>query len=328
MSEVSQVVVGEAPGQVDLTIVVPVFNEVESLPPLCQKLDEVLSGLVLASEIVFVDDGSTDGTFDVIADLARQYSPRVRAIRFRRNYRKAAALAAGFQEARGEVIVTMDGDLQDDPDEIPNLLKALEEVDLVSGWKKERRDPLSKRLPSKLFNMVTSIVSGVRLHDFNCGLKAYRREVAEDALPYLYGELYRYLPAIAHWSGYRVSELPVHHHPRQFGRSKFGSKRLLHGLLDLMSITFVVRFMTTPMHVFGTLGLLCGIAGGGIGGYITYLWLQTGTIQHRQPLLMLGMLLIIVGIQLFSTGLLGDMLASMNQRGGRSPSVSRRAGSQ
>ena len=318
--------VDEARDQVDLSIVVPVYDEEESLPPLCEKLDQVLSGLSLVSEIVFVDDGSTDGTFEVITELARQYHPRVRAIRFRSNYRKAAALAAGFREARGEVIVTMDGDLQDDPDEIPNLLKTLEGADLVSGWKKERKDPLSKRLPSKLFNLVTSLVSGVRLHDFNCGLKAYRREVAEDALPYLYGELYRYLPAIAHWSGYRVCELPVHHHPRQFGRSKFGSKRLLHGLLDLMSITFVVRFMTTPMHVFGTLGLLCGLTGSGIGGYITYLWLQTGTIQHRQPLLMLGMLLIIVGIQLFSTGLLGDMLASMNQRGGRSPSISRRAG--
>jgi len=316
MLEVSQADTSRAQQEVDLTIVVPVFNEAESLPALCQKLDEVLSGLTLVSEILFVDDGSTDDTFDVITRLAHQYDPRVRAVRFRRNYRKAAALAAGFQEARGEIIVTMDGDLQDDPEEIPNLLKALEDKDLVSGWKKERKDPLSKRLPSKLFNLVTSIVSGVRLHDFNCGLKAYRREVAEDSLPYLYGELYRYLPAIAHWSGYRVSELPVRHYPRQYGHSKFGSKRLLHGLLDLMSITFVVRFMTTPMHVFGTLGLLCGFAGGGIGTYITYLWLQTGTIQHRQPLLMLGMLLIIVGIQLFSTGLLGDMLASMHQRGG------------
>ena len=330
MTEASRVDVAAGAGgqeQVALSVVVPVYNEAQSLPPLCEKLTAVLSELSRPAEIIFVDDGSTDGTFEVIEALARQYAPCVRAVRFRRNYRKAAALAAGFQEARGDVIVTMDGDLQDDPEEIPNLLAALDEgKDLVSGWKKERQDPLSKRLPSKLFNLVTSIVSGVRLHDFNCGLKAYRRAVAEDSLPYLYGELYRYLPAIAHWSGYRVGELPVRHHPRQFGRSKFGSRRLLNGLLDLMSITFVVRFMTTPMHVFGSLGLLCGVAGCGIGAYITHLWLQTGTIQHRQPLLMLAMLLIIVGIQLFSTGLLGDMLASMHQRGGRSPSISRRVG--
>jgi hypothetical protein len=176
-------------------------------------------------------------------------------------------------------------------------------------------------VPSKVFNLVTSMVSGIRLHDFNCGLKAYRREVAEDSLPYLYGELYRFLPAIAHWAGYRVGEIPVQHHARQFGKSKFGTKRLLNGFLDLLSITFVVRFMTTPMHIFGTLGLLCALAGTGIGGYISWLWLTFGNIQHRQPLLMFAMLLIIVGIQLFSTGLLGDMLASMHQRGGRTPRI-------
>ena len=191
--------------------------------------------------------------------------------------------------------------------------------DLVSGWKRDRQDPLSKTVPSKFFNLVTSMVSGIRLHDFNCGLKAYRREVAQDALPYLYGELYRYLPAIAHWAGYRVGEIPVRHHPRRYGRSKFGAGRMLNGLLDLMSITFVVRFMTTPMHVFGSLGLVSTLLGSVIGGYITYLWLETGSIQNRNPLLMLGVLLIFIGIQFFSTGLLGDMLASIHQRGGRTP---------
>ena len=312
---------------VHLTVVIPVHNEEESLPALCEQLNETLEGLSCESEVIFVDDGSTDRTFSVIGEMASRYG-RIRAVRFRRNYRKAAALAAGFKEARGEVIVTMDGDLQDDPREIPRLLEALREddTDLVSGWKQNRQDPLSKTVPSRLFNLVTSAVAGIRLHDFNCGLKAYRREVANDTLPYLYGELYRYLPAIAHWAGYRVSEIPVRHHPRRFGRSKFGARRLLNGLLDLVSITFVVRFMTTPMHIFGSLGLVSTLAGGVIGGYISYLWLETGTIQNRHPLLILGVLLIIVGIQFFSTGLLGDMLASIHQRGGRTPPVSDRLG--
>ena len=184
----------------DLSIVVPVYNEVESIPELCQRLGDELEALSQSSEILFVDDGSTDGTFAKLEEMSLRYG-RVRAIRFQRNNRKAAAIAAGFEAARGRIVVTMDGDLQDDPAEIPNLLAALEKgSDLVSGWKKERRDPLSKTLPSKLFNLVTSTVAGIRLHDFNCGLKAYRREVAQDLLPYLYGELYRYIPAIAHWS--------------------------------------------------------------------------------------------------------------------------------
>ena len=309
-----------------LSVVIPVYNEEESLPPLCERLEAVLGDLPFRSELVFVDDGSTDRSYEVIEELSRQYA-RIRALQFRRNHRKAAGLAAGFKAARGEVIITMDGDLQDEPREIPNLLAALDGgLDLVSGWKKKRLDPLSKRMPSKVFNLVTSMVSGIRLHDFNCGLKAYRREVAEDALPYLYGELYRFLPAIAHWAGYRVGEIPVQHHARQFGKSKFGTRRLLNGFLDLLSITFLVRFMTTPMHIFGTLGLLCAVVGAGIGAYISWLWLTFGNIQHRHPLLMFAMLLIIVGIQLFSTGLLGDMLASMHQRGGRTPRIRSRIG--
>ena len=314
----------EAGREPEISVVIPVYNERESLPPLCEKLNVSLDRIPRPSEILFVDDGSSDGSFDVIRELSGRY-PRIRALGFRRNYRKAAALAAGFKAARGEVIVTMDADLQDDPEEIGNLLAALDgDKDLVTGWKQKRLDPLSKTLPSRLFNLVTSVVAGIRLHDFNCGLKAYRREVAEDSLPYLYGELYRYLPAIAHWSGYRVGEIPVRHHRRMYGESKFGSRRLLNGFLDLLSITFVVRFMTTPMHVFGSLGLAATAAGALIGCYITYLWAETGTIQHRLPLLLFGVLLIVVGVQLFSTGLLGDMVASMHQRGGRTPRISRR----
>ena len=310
----------------DLSLVIPVFNEEESLPDLVEAIDAVLGRLPLKSEAIFVDDGSTDASFSVIEELSRHHR-FIRAIRFRRNYQKAAALAAGFKEARGEVVITMDADLQDDPEEVENLLAALDSgQDLVSGWKRERHDPLGKRVPSKLFNWVTSAVSGVRLHDFNCGLKAYRREVVEDLLPYLYGELYRYLPAIAFWGGYRVGELPVRHHPRKYGVSKFGSKRFLSGFLDLLTITFVVRFMTTPMHIFGSIGLLCTLAGGAVCSYIAFLRLEHGNIQNRFPLLMLGVLLVIVGIQFFSTGLLGDMLASISQRGGRTPRIRSRLG--
>jgi len=309
-----------------LSVVVPVFNEEESLPLFGEQLDAVLARLERTVEVIFVDDGSTDGSFSAITQLRRQY-PYVRAVRFRRNQRKAAALAAGFREAKGEVIVTMDADLQDDPEEIPNLLAALDKgYDLVSGWKKKRQDPLSKTLPSKLFNWITSLVSGVRLHDFNCGLKVYCREAAQDALPYLYGELYRYLPAITHWAGYRVTEIPVVHHARRFGHSKFGTRRLLNGFLDLLTITFVARFMTTPMHIFGSLGLISTVMGGVICSYIALLRIQYGTIQSRFPLLMLGILLVIIGIQFFSTGLLGDMLASMHQKSGRSAPISERLG--
>ena len=309
-----------------LSLVIPVYNEEESLAPLCAKLDEVLQKQDFGSEVIFVDDGSTDASFARIAELHRDY-PYIRALRFRRNYRKAAALAAGFKHARGEVIITMDADLQDDPNEIPNLLAKLDEGnDLVSGWKKKRHDPIGKTLPSKVFNRVTSMVSGIRLHDFNCGLKAYRREAAEDSLPYLYGELYRFLPAIVHWAGYRVTEIPVLHHARKFGVSKFGTKRLFNGFFDLLTITFVVRFMSTPMHVFGSLGLLSTLAGGVVCAYIAYLRFEFGNIQNRHPLLMLGMLLVIVGIQFFSTGLLGDMLASMSQRAERQVRISETLG--
>ncbi len=310
--------------EVFLSVVIPVFNEEESLPPLCEKIHAVLEELDREYEVIFVDDGSTDRSFEVMRELRDVY-PAIRAVRFRRNYRKAAALATGFSEARGKVIITMDADLQDDPEEIPRLLDKLEEgCDLVSGWKKKRHDPLSKTLPSRLFNKVTSMVAGIRLHDFNCGLKAYRREVCEDALPYLYGELYRFLPAIAHWAGYRVEEMPVQHHPRRFGYSKFGTKRLLNGFLDLMTITFVVRFMTTPMHVFGTLGLFSTLAGSAVCAYVALLRFEFGNIQNRHPLLLMGVLLVIVGIQFFSTGLLGDMMASMNQRGGKTPRIADR----
>jgi glycosyltransferase involved in cell wall biosynthesis len=318
----------EATGEVFLSLVIPVFNEEESLPHLWAKIYAVLEAEDWSYEAIFVDDGSTDASFAVLKELSGRYR-QIRALRFRRNYRKAAALAAGFKEARGQVIITMDADLQDDPEEIPRLLAEIDrDYDLVSGWKKKRHDPLNKTLPSRFFNRITSWVAGIRLHDFNCGLKAYRREVAVDALPYLYGELYRFLPAIAHWAGYRVGEIPVAHHPRRFGHSKFGAKRLLNGFLDLLTVTFVVRFMTTPMHIFGSLGLLSTLCGSIVCAYIALLRYEHGNIQNRHPLLMLGVLLVIVGIQFFSTGFLGDMMASMHQRGGRTPRVIEQLGNE
>ncbi len=315
-----------APTDVGLSVVIPVYNEVESLRPLYDQLAPVLATLPFASEVVFVDDGSTDGSFAVVEAL-HQADPRIRGVRFRRNYRKAAALSAGFREARGRIVITMDADLQDDPQEIPHLLAALEpDHDLISGWKRRRHDPLSKTLPSKVWNRVTSAVAGIRLHDFNCGLKAYRREVTQDVLPYLYGELYRYLPAMAHWLGYRVGEVVVLHHPRRYGYSKFGARRLLSGFLDLLSITFVMRFMTRPMHVFGALGVVAAGIGSVIALYIASLRLRFGDIQNRHPLLMLAVLLLVVGVQFISTGLIGDMLASANQQGGHVPPVERRVG--
>ncbi|MEE3234241.1 MAG: glycosyltransferase family 2 protein [Candidatus Latescibacterota bacterium] len=310
--------------EIFLTVVIPVFNEEESLPHLCSQLYPVLESLEKKYEVIFVDDGSTDGSFETLRSLSSKYL-YLRAVRFRRNSRKASALAAGFKEARGELIVTMDADLQDDPQEIPRLVDALsDKFDVVSGWKKKRHDPVSKTVPSRFFNFVTSLVSGLRLHDFNCGLKIYRREVCEDVLPYLYGELYRFLPAIAHWGGYRVGEIPVQHHPRRFGASKFGVRRLLNGFLDLMTITFIVRFMNTPMHIFGSLGLLSTLGGISICSYIAILHIEYGNIQSRHPLLLLGILLVIIGIQFFSTGLLSDMFASSQQRGGKSPRIAER----
>jgi glycosyltransferase involved in cell wall biosynthesis len=217
----------------EISVVIPVYNEAESLQPLYQDLVSVLGTLGRPYELLFIEDGSTDGSFDTLAELHTQ-DCHVQVIQFRRNFGKAAALTVGFAEARGAIVITMDADLQDDPQEIPSLLNKLAEgFDLVSGWKYPRRDPLTKTLPSKLFNWATSRLSGVRLHDFNCGFKAYRREVVKEIR--FYGDLYRYIPVLAHWQGFRVTEVPVRHHPRQFGQSKYGISRFLRGFFDLIT---------------------------------------------------------------------------------------------
>ena len=295
---------------VEISIVVPLFNERENLEPLWTKIQEVMAPLDKSYEVVFVDDGSTDGSFEIVSKLRAQHS-HIKGIQFRMNHGKSAALSVGFEIASGEVIITMDADLQDDPAEIPNLLSKLEEgYDLVSGWKFKRHDPLSKTIPSKLFNKVTSLLSGIKIHDFNCGLKAYRRQVTENIG--VYGELHRYLPVMAHWKGFKVGEIKVQHYPRLHGKSKFGLSRFINGFLDLLTVMFLGKYTRRPMHLFGVLGLILFLAGLIINLHLTWLWLHSVGIGRR-PLLFLGVLLVIVGIQFLLMGLIGEMITSQDR---------------
>ena len=304
--------VPEAPPQVQplkpldtISIVIPTYNEEGSIEILYKELTEVLGSLRVGYEILFVNDGSTDSSGDVAEELVRRDS-RVRVIHLRRNFGKAAALSAGFNETHGDIILTMDADLQDDPHEIPSFLRKLGEgYDLVSGWKYERHDPISKTLPSKLFNSVVARATGVQLHDFNCGFKAYRREVIENLR--LYGELHRYIPALAHGDGFSVTEIKINHRPRKFGKSKYGIARFTRGLLDLLTVLFITRYTKKPLHLFGSLGLMLFVPGFIINTYLAVLWIMGASIGRR-PLLTLGILLMIMGMQFISTGLLGEMI--------------------
>jgi glycosyltransferase involved in cell wall biosynthesis len=292
-----------------ISVVVPVHDEERSVRPL---LEEIAAALDARQpwEAVFVDDGSTDSTF---AELTRLHDAHdnVRVVRLRRNFGKATALDAGFAEAAGEIVVTIDGDLQDDPAEIPRLLAKLDEgFDLVSGWKARRRDPWRRRVLSRVFNGVTGLVSGLRLHDLNCGLKAYRAEVVDGLR--LYGELHRFVPVIAHYRGYRVAEVPVAHRPRPHGRSRYGPERYVRGFLDLLTVTFMGRYRHRPLHLFGGLGLLLAVGGVAVLGYLTVVKLLGQAIGHR-PLLTLGVLLVVVGIQLVSLGLLSELITSHHE---------------
>ena len=294
-----------------ISVVVPLRNEEESLRALLAELRAVLDPPGRPWEAIFVDDGSTDGSFAALTRLHAQHE-NVRVIRLRRNFGKAFALAAGFEQAAGDVVVTMDGDGQDDPREIPRLLAKLDEgFDLVSGWKARRRDPLARRLFSKVFNWVTGRVSGVRLHDMNCGLKAYKGQVVH-ALN-LYGELHRFIPVLAHYEGYRVAELPVNHRPRAHGRSRYGLERYLRGFLDLLTVSFMGRYQHRPLHLFGGLGLTMGFAGLAILVYMTALKLSGQAIGNR-PLLTLGVLLVVVGLQFFSLGLISELVTSQHEQ--------------
>jgi dolichol-phosphate mannosyltransferase len=279
--------------------------------------DEVQSALEPLGEdweTVFVDDGSTDGSFSALTRLHDAHD-NVRVVRLRRNFGKAVALQSGFAQARGDVVVTIDADLQDDPAEIPRLLVKLDEgFDLVSGWKQKRRDPLRRRVLSRVFNWVTGRVSGLRLHDLNCGLKAYRAEVVRGIN--LYGELHRFIPVLAHYQGFRVAELPVNHRPREHGRSRYGLERYIRGFLDLLTVSFIGRYRHRPLHLFGGLGLVLGFLGFAILVYLTVVKL-TGHAIGERPLLTLGVLLVVVGLQFFSLGLISEMLTSQHEEGVR-----------
>jgi len=293
-----------------ISVVVPVHDEERTVALLYDELESALQPLDRPWEVVLVDDGSTDGSFAALTRLHSAYD-NVRVIRLRRNFGKAAALAAGFAHAEGDVVVTIDADLQDDPAEIPRLLAKLDEgFDLVSGWKTHRRDPITRRVPSKIFNWVTGRVSGLRLHDLNCGLKAYRTEVVRGLR--LYGELHRFIPVLAHYNGHRIAELPVNHRPREHGRSRYGVERYVRGFLDLLTVSFIGRYRYRPLHLFGGLGLLLGSIGFGVLVYLTVLKL-TGHAIGQRPLLLLGVLLMVVGLQFFSLGLISELITSQHE---------------
>ena len=293
-----------------ISVVVPLLNEEASLEELYREIAAALEPRDEPFEVVFVDDGSTDGSLSVLHRL-HDVTDNVVIVHLRRNFGKAAALKAGFLEARGEVIVTIDADLQDDPAEIPQLLAKLDEgFDLVSGWKTRRNDPLLRRVFSRVFNRTTALISGVRLHDVNCGLKAYRTEVVQGMR--LYGELHRFIPVLAAYQGYRVAEISVNHRARQHGRSRYGPERYLRGFFDLLSVTFMGRYRYRPLHLFGGVGLLLGALGFIVLLYLSVLWLWGQGIDGR-PLFFLGLLLMVVGIQLVSLGLLSELITSQHE---------------
>jgi glycosyltransferase involved in cell wall biosynthesis len=292
----------------DISIVIPLLNEEESLRELYRRIAEALGPLGRSWEVIFINDGSTDGSMDVLRDL-NERNDNVTVLSFGRNLGKSAALGVGFAEADGDVVFTMDADLQDDPAELPGMIEVLESgYDLVSGWKKTRHDPITKRLPSKLYNWVTGRLSGVRIHDMNCGLKAYRKAVVKTIR--VYGELHRYTPVLAHQAGFTVTEVPVRHHARQFGRSKFGVERFLRGFFDLVTVLFLRRYITRPLHLFGMVGTALFSGGFVIGLYLTILKIG-GQAIGRRPLLTLAILLMVIGVQFVSFGLLGEMVANL-----------------
>ena len=298
------------PAEVAISIVVPVMNEQQNIRLLYEKLSTQLDLLGERYEVIFVDDGSTDGTFKELKALHAEHRGVVRVIRFRRNFSKTPALVAGFSKSRGKVVFTMDGDLQDDPAEIPSFLTKLDEgYDLVSGWKFPRLDPLSKTFPSRIFNWLVSKMTGVHLHDINNGFKAYNREVIDDPYMKLYGEFHRFIPVMAHWRGFRVTEIKVKHHPRKYGVSKYGARRFARGLIDLLNVLFLTTFLRKPLRLFGPLGFWTLLIGIIIDAYVV---IESRFFIHEpihnQPLLFVGILLMIFGVQFILTGLQSEMI--------------------
>lgn len=291
---------------IDLSVVVPVYNEDNNIDPLYREITSSLSSLPKTYEIVFVDDGSNDNTFQVLKEI-QERDKRVKIIKFRRNFGKSAALNSAFDFVKGNIIITMDGDLQDNPEEIPSFVDAIEGgSDLVSGWKYSRKDPLTKKMPSTLFNKMTRLLTGVDLHDFNCGFKAYKKEVLDTIS--LYGEMHRYIPALAAQYGFKITELKVKHRPRSYGRSKYGFSRLIKGFLDLITVKFLTEYSSRPLHVFGIPGMISLVSGFFIGLYLVILKYWKDVMLSDRPLLLLSILLIILGLQFISIGLLGEMI--------------------
>lgn len=304
--------------RVFLSIIVPARNEEGSVGQLHQEIEAVMKKSRTIYEVIFVDDGSTDATFEILQTL-HQKDRRIKVIKLRGGFGKSIALQTGFRFAKGEVIITMDADLQDNPKEIPRFLEKIKEgYDLVSGWKKIRHDPLSKMLPSKIGNYATRMLTGIKIHDLNCGFKAYRKKVSDNLN--LYGELYKYIPVLAEKQNFRVTEIVVSHRERKFGKSKFGWERNVKGFLDMLTVIFLTGYLKRPAHFFGTFGILAFSLGFVIGLYITYLRLTTGSIQYKTPLLIFGVLVMIIGIQLITTGLIAEMITSFNQESSKSNS--------
>jgi len=293
--------------QLQLSIITPIYNELESLPPLIAKINQVMQENNYTYELICIDDGSTDGSTDLLKKLALE-NDNLKAIILRRNYGQTPAMSAGFQNAKGQIIISLDADLQNDPADIPLLLEKLNQgYDLVSGWRKNRQDhTLTRLIPSKIANVLIGEVTGVKLHDYGCSLKAYRSELLADMN--LYGELHRFLPALAFIEGARIAEIPVSHHPRKFGQSKYGLSRTFRVLMDLLTIWFMKKFLTRPMHVFGSLGLVSLLLGLLLGSYLTFLKFGLNESIGDRPLLILVVILLITGVQLFSFGLLGELL--------------------
>jgi glycosyltransferase involved in cell wall biosynthesis len=295
-----------------LSVIIPVYNEEKNIEPLYRELSAVLETNRYDYEIIFIDDGSTDTTFSELSKIHRE-NFRIKVVRFRKNFGKATALNTAFHFAKGELLITMDGDLQDDPGEIPRFVAKIgEEFDLVSGWKYPRQDPLTKILPSKVFNILASRITGVRIHDFNCGFKAYKKNVVKNLL--LYGEMHRYIPALAAWNGFRISEIQIRHNARQFGNSKYGPLRIVPGFLDLVTTKFLISYGSRPLHVFGTIGFLSVLAGFVSGFYLIIIKYAENVMIGDRPMLLLSILFILAGLQFISIGLLGEMIIFRDMR--------------
>lgn len=295
-----------------VSIVIPLYNEEDSLPHLMKAIAGVLDGQEPEYRVLFVDDGSTDNSFEVCKKLYEEYPGKVQVYRFSRNHGKSAALNTGIGKADGDVIITMDADLQDDPQAIPDMLKLIDEGwDMVSGWKKKRYDPVTKTIPSKFFNFITSTMSGLKIHDFNCGFKAYRAQAVKSIE--IYGERHRYLPALVYWEGYKVTEMVVPHHKRKYGKTKFGMNRFFNGFFDLLTLLFLRKYLANPLHFFGILGIIFCLAGTAVLGYFGVQWIITRQMRIR-PLVLLSLGSIIMGIQFFSIGLVGEMIANTRRK--------------